>query len=796
MMLRLDGFGLLSELRAHPQTKTVPVMLLSARAGEESRVGGLEAGADDYLVKPFTARELLARVSSHLAMARVRREATESLATSEGRFRTMANSAPVLIWLDGPDKRCIWVNEPWLKFSGRTMDQELGDGWTELMHPEDLPGCLATYQQCFERRQQFSMECRARRHDGEWRWMLNHGIPLFSPSGEFTGFIGSCVDITDRKEMERELQLLLDASGTLLASPHESNVVQTILAVAQRFVAADAYAIWRQTGPDAWSAVATVGLSNNYSRTAVQPAAQSGLQPEPQAYSDIEQAPLLANRLETYRAEGIRSLLTVPMTLHGTLSGTLVFYYRKPHQFTERETRLAATLANLTAAALGTSDLYERQKALRAVAEENAQRTEFLAEAGSALASSLDYRLTLAKVAELAVPFFADWCGVNIVDDNGVLQRLVLRHAGVEMDVARDLQKRFPTSRNPAARLAVRTRKTQFIEEISDSLLARYIGQPERLALLQSLGLRSAIFAPLVARGRTLGVLTFATAESARRYTPEDVSLAEELAHRAALAVDNARLFADVARERERVQMANRTLRNANQALRRANDDLEQFAFSASHDLREPLRTVAVYTELLKRHFGDKLDAKAATFVGYTVSGARRMEALMNDLLSYVQAARGTDEEPPAVDSNQVLIMTLANLQTAIQESGASIRSDDLPYVPVHAVHLEQLFQNLIGNAIKYRNGATPQIEIAARRSSHQEWTFYVKDNGIGIDPQYAKQVFGIFKRLHSSESYSGTGIGLAICQKIVERYGGRIWVESELGKGATFCFTLPAAQS
>ena len=795
MMPRLDGFGLLNQLRARPETKTIPVIFLSARAGEESRVGGLDAGADDYLVKPFTARELLARVSSHLAMARVRRDATESLATSEGRFRSMANSAPVLIWMAGPDKRSIWVNEPWLKFTGRTLDQELGDGGIELVHPEDLPSWLATYHQHFDARQQFSAELRLRRHDGEWRWILTHGIPLHSQPGDFAGFIGSCIDITDRKEMERQLQLLLDASGTLLASPHEANVMQTILSVAQRFVAADAYAIWRQTAPDSWSAIATVGLSDDYSRTAVQPAAQPALRPEPQAYSDIEQAPLLASRLDTYRAEGIRSMLTVPMTLHGTLSGTLVFYYRSPHHFTDKETRLAATLANLTAAALGTSDLYERQKALRSVAEETAHRTEFLAEAGSALASSLDYHLTLTKVAELAVPFFADWCGVNIADDSGVMRRIVLRHAGVDMEIARDLQKLFPTSRNPAARLAVRTRKAQLIEEVSDSLLAQYIRQPEQLAPLQSLGLRSLIFAPLVARGRTLGVLTFATAESGRRYSSEDVALAEELAHRVALAVDNARLFADVAHERERVQKTNRTLRSANQALRRANDDLEQFAYSASHDLREPLRTVAVYTELLKRHFGDRLDSKAETFIGYTVSGARRMEALMNDLLSYVQAARGTDEEPPAIASNQVLNITLGNLQTAIHESGASVVSDDLPSVPVHAVHLEQLFQNLIGNAIKYRNDAPPQIQISARRSP-QEWTFYVKDNGIGIDPQYAKQVFGIFKRLHSSESYSGTGIGLAICQKIVERYGGRIWVESELGKGATFCFTLPVAQS
>ena len=794
MMPRLDGFGLLDGLRARPETKTIPVILLSARAGEESRVGGLEAGADDYLVKPFSARELLARVSGHLAMARVRGEAAQSLATSEQRFRTMANSAPVLIWMAGPDKRCVWLNEPWQKFTGRAMDQDLGDGWTELIHPEERLNYLATYDQCFEARQELSMEHRLRRHDGEWRWVLTRGIPLMSAFGEFTGFIGSCVDITDRKEMERQLQFLVDASGTLLASPNESTVVQTILSVAQRFVAADAYAVWRKTTPDSWSAVGTAGLSEDYGRTIVHPTAQPSLGPEPQAFSDIEQAPTLESRLAVYRAEGIRSLLTVPMSLHGKLSGTLVFYYRTPHKFTHRETSLAATLANLSAAALGTSDLYERQKSLRSVAEETAQRSAFLAEAGAALASSLDYHTTLTKVAELAAPFFADWCGVNIVDDSGIMRRLVLRHAGANMDVARVLQKHFPASRNPAVRLAVRTRKSQFIEEISDSLLSRYIRQAEQVALIQSLGLRSVICAPLVARGRTLGVLTFATAESGRRYTSEDIAVAEELAHRVALAVDNARLFALVARERERVQLANQTLRNANHALRRANEDLEQFAYSASHDLREPLRTVAVYTQLLKRHFGDKVDSKAEIYIRHTVSGARRMETLMNDLLSYVQAARGADEEQPLADSNQVLNKTLSNLQTAIQESGASVLSHDLPVVPVHSVHLEQLLQNLIGNAIKYRSEAPPRIEIAAQRAS-QDWTFSVKDNGIGIDPQYAKQVFGIFKRLHSSESYSGTGIGLAICQKIVERYGGRIWVESELGKGATFCFTLPVAQ-
>ncbi|HEX4594977.1 MAG TPA: ATP-binding protein [Bryobacteraceae bacterium] len=794
MMPRLDGFGLVEQLRARPETKTIPVILLSARAGEESQVEGLESGADDYLVKPFTARELLARVSSHLAMARMRRESAQSLATSEQRFRIMANSAPVMIWMTGPDKGCRWLNEPWLKFTGRTMEQGLGNGWAESVHPQDLPSCVTTFEQSFDARQQFSMELRLRRHDGEWRWVLSHCIPHFSEHGEFTGFIGSGIDITDRKEMEQQLQLLVDASGTLLASPNESTVVQTILSVAQSFVAADAYAIWRQSSaPEAWSAIETVGLSDSFART-VPSLIGNQPGPEPQPFYDVEEAPELVSRRDAYRAEGIRSLLSIPLTLHGTRSGSLTFYYRTPHHFTDKEMRLAATLANLGAAALGTSDIYERQKALRAVAEQNAQRTAFLAEAGSALASSLDYHLTLTKVAELAAPFFADWCGVNIIDGNGVMRRLVLRHAGANMDIARAVQKHFPASRNPAVRLAIRSRRLQFVDEISDSLLEQHIQRPEQLALIQSLGLRSIICAPLVARGRTLGVLTFATAESERRYTPDDVALAEELAHRVALAVDNVRLFAEVARERELVQKANQTLQNANHLLRRANDDLEQFAYSASHDLREPLRTVAVYTQLLKRHFGDKVDSKAEIYIGHTVSGARRMETLMNDLLSYVQAARGADEERSVIDSNQVLHTTISNLQTAIQESGASIVSHDLPMLPVHAVHLQQLLQNLIGNAIKYRSDTAPKIEISARRSA-QEWIFHIKDNGIGIDPQYAKQVFGIFKRLHSSESYSGTGIGLAICQKIVERYGGRIWVESELGKGATFCFTLPVAQ-
>jgi signal transduction histidine kinase len=618
--------------------------------------------------------------------------------------------------------------------------------------------------------------------------------------GKTVGVFSTCIGtipehgIQERRELERQLFLLVEASSTLLASPQQADVIHTVMSLAERLIRADAYAMWRKTSSTAWRAIHTVGLSENYAREVTHDAGGEWLPAGPQVYADPENDSMLDRRRSQYRAEGIRAMLTVPLRLHGSVSGTLVFYYRTRHDITETEKTIAGALGNLAAAALGTSDLYERQKSLRAQAERFGRRATFLAEAGTVLVSSLDYPATLANVAELVLPFFADWCGVNIVDENGVVRRLVLKHQDAgKLPIMSQAQRIFPSRRNALVRLALRTARAQCVAEITDDLLVKHVRHGARLTLLRSMGLKSMICAPLVVRGRTIGVLTFATAESGRFYTRDDVEFAEELAQRTALAVDNARLFADVTRERERVQETNRTLQETVAELRRANEDLEQFAFSASHDLREPLRTIAVYSQLLEQHCGPALDEEARSFIQYAVSGAKRMEALIKDLLSYVQATRAVGGEVSDVDSFAVLEQTLSNLQASIEESGAVISVDRLPVVRVQTVHLEQLFQNLIGNAIKYRGTEPPRIEISARREGIR-WKFYVKDNGIGIDPRYAKQVFGIFKRLHNSDSYSGTGIGLAICQKIVERYGGRIWVDSDLGTGATFYFTLPGA--
>jgi PAS domain S-box-containing protein len=226
--------------------------------------------------------------------------------------------------------------------------------------------------------------------------------------------------------------------------------------------------------------------------------------------------------------------------------------------------------------------------------------------------------------------------------------------------------------------------------------------------------------------------------------------------------------------------------------LRRANQDLEQFAYSASHDLKEPLRNLVIYSEMLRKRYGNQFDTEGEEFLQHVSEGARRISGLVADLLAYTEAATLSTEVEP-VNCAEILQEVVRDLEPEITQSSGRIIESGLPTVSANAVHVRQLFQNLISNALKYRSESEPPTVTVTARRENSFWHFLVRDNGIGIEPQYHKQIFGLFKRLHGRYgSYSGSGIGLAICQKIVERYGGRIWVESELGGGATFHFLLP----
>jgi light-regulated signal transduction histidine kinase (bacteriophytochrome) len=239
--------------------------------------------------------------------------------------------------------------------------------------------------------------------------------------------------------------------------------------------------------------------------------------------------------------------------------------------------------------------------------------------------------------------------------------------------------------------------------------------------------------------------------------------------------------------ERKRAQAA---LQHTTEDLQRSNRDLEQFAYVASHDLQEPLRAVGGYVKLLQLRFPDKLDAKAQGYISGAFDGATRMEQLIRDLLAFSRVAMRGDPFVPA-DLEDALRQALRNLEASLTSTQATVAHDPLPTLSADAGQIRQLFQNLIGNALKFHGEQPPNIHIGAQ-SQDGRWVFWVRDNGIGIEPQYYEKIFHIFQRLHTRKDYPGTGIGLAICKRIVERHGGTIWVESQPGQGSTFYFSLP----
>jgi PAS domain S-box-containing protein len=294
---------------------------------------------------------------------------------------------------------------------------------------------------------------------------------------------------------------------------------------------------------------------------------------------------------------------------------------------------------------------------------------------------------------------------------------------------------------------------------------------------------------PLVRRNTVVGLIQVANKET--DYTPKDIALFEEIGRSIAPVLD-----ARLKREKQEIarRLAEENLRQTNIELERSNKELEQFAYVASHDLQEPLRMISSFTQLLSKRYTGKLDKDANEFIGYVVDGANRMQRLIQDLLSYSRVTtRGNPFEE--VDTYRALGEAISNLQVSIKEMGAVITNDDLPEVTADYTQIVQLFQNLIGNAVKFHGPESPRIHFSAV-SKNSEWIFSVRDNGIGIASEYLERIFVIFQRLHPGNKYPGTGIGLAICSRIVQRHGGKIWAESEPGKGSVFYFTLKHKES
>ena len=296
------------------------------------------------------------------------------------------------------------------------------------------------------------------------------------------------------------------------------------------------------------------------------------------------------------------------------------------------------------------------------------------------------------------------------------------------------------------------------------------------LEMLREFKIRANLIVPIFLKDKIWGMLFVHQCSTTRQWNQYEIDLLRQLADQLSIALTQAEMLEKETRH--------------SQELARSNGELQQFAYVASHDLQEPLRTIASYAKLISRRYSGQLDEKGNRFIQYIMDEALRMQALINDLLKYSRVGR-QPQNFTSCDCGAIFDLVVSRLEGAISESGATVTRSELPTVMADETQLVQLFQNLIGNAIKYRRQEPPVVQVAAQRQE-REWLFWVRDNGIGIDPKYAERIFVIFQRLHTQEEYSGTGIGLAIASKIVERHGGRIWVESELGQGATFYFTIP----
>ena len=450
--------------------------------------------------------------------------------------------------------------------------------------------------------------------------------------------------------------------------------------------------------------------------------------------------------------------------------------------------------------------IYER--VARSEAEANAEKLAFLGESSTVLASSLDYQTNLLALAKLAVHRMADWCAVDIVDDEQGFHRVALVHRDpARMEWAREFQRRLPARSSAPHGVAhvIRTGKPKIYTDIPDSMLVALAQDAEHFKILQELGLASAMVVPLVARGRTLGAITLASESPARRYAQEDLNFAEELARRAALGIDNARLYSDAQKALKEVQSKTEEINRINSELeQRVKDrtaqlemtlkELEAFTYSISDDMRGPLRAIDGFSRVLIQEYPDKLDTEGQRLLNIIRSNAATMGQLIDGLLTFSHLGRQSLDQAD-VDMVELAKGAFNDVQATDKSRDVLLELQTLPPTFGDRNMIRQVLLALVSNAFKFtRPKPNATVEIGHKEKIGGQNVYYVRDNGVGFDMQYSDKLFGVFQRLHGAEEFEGTGVGLALVQRIVLRHGGRVWAEGKVGEGATFYFSLPAA--
>jgi PAS domain S-box-containing protein len=668
-----------------------------------------------------------------------RRQSEEALRASEERWKLALQGSNDGIWDWNIKTNKVFYSVRWKEMLGFE-DHEIAnerDEWAKRVHPDDINKVMQTIQDHLAKKTPFyTSEHRVLCKDGTSKWILDRGQALWDEAGNPVRMVGSHTDVTDRKRAEEVLRESQERLSLALEVAHMVTWDFDILT--NHLVAAGAVDL--VFGLPRGSSVPSYEDFFNFVH--------------PEDRKSVSQA--LTRSVEEgaeYRLE--YRVVWPDGTLHWVSAEGQAY-----RDATGKPIRVVGVAIDIT----------EHKRAEEVLKQQN-QRSQLFSEITLNIRQSLKLdEILQTAVTEVQRLLHADRVLVFQLGPDGsghVVQEAVF--PGWPVTLGQNLF-------DPCFHQDFKDRYRQGrIGSIAD--IDRGDIEPCHVEFLKQFGVRANLVIPILVKEDVWGLLIAHQCSAPREWASFEVELMRQLGDQIGIALAQAQLLEQETKQR--------------QELARSNADLQQFAYVASHDLQEPLRMVASYLQLLERRYKDKLDTDANEFINYAVDGAGRMQNLINDLLAYSRV--GTQGKPfKPTNYADVFRRALLHLKITIEESKAVITHDD-PFPIVHAdeSQLVQVLQNLISNAIKFRGDQAPHIHIGVQYLNG-EWVFSVKDQGIGIDPQYKERIFMIFQRLHNRTEYVGTGIGLAICKRIVERHGGHIWVESELVKGSTFYFTIP----
>lgn len=694
--------------------------------------------------------EALAAVADSIALGVQRSRAEVALLNSEARYRLATRATKDAIWdWNLLTDEVVW-NEGVESLFGHTLYQvpRVVTWWYEHVHPEDRERVVHGIHTAIDGGGSgWHDEYRFLRQDASYAVVTDRGFINRDASGKPMQMVGAMQDVTAERRVQQALRDSEAQFRTLAESiPHLAWMAN-----------ADGHIFWYN---QRW-----------YEYTGTDLAQMEGW-----GWKSVHDPRLLDGVVARWRHSldtGEPFELEFPLRRHDG-----VFRWHLTRATPVRDGKGAVVRW------FGTNTDVDDQRSLR-------ERQHFLAEASKTLATSLDYEATLRAVARLAVPAFADWAAVDMLGESNRIHRLAVEHSDPsKVALAWSLHEQYPPDISDVSGVGrvLRTGAAELVPDIPDSLLVAASRNEEHLRVARELGLKSYLAVPLQAGERVLGAISLVYAESDRKYQSIDLQLMEELASRAALAIENARLFREVTHLNANLEDL---VRERTKKLEEANGELESFTYSVSHDLRAPLRHIGGFAQLLEKRSAAALDQKSQGYVKTIREAAQRGGELVDDLLAFSRLGRA-ELRKDVIDLSRLFDDVWGELRPEWEQRRVSWSAELLPKAIGDAHLVRAAVKNLVANALKYSRPREEATIAVVARDSGSEIEVSIQDNGVGFDMQYSDKLFGVFQRLHTSEQFEGTGIGLANVRRIIQRHGGRTWAEGIIGQGATFYFTLP----